>query len=203
MAAVVGLTLVKQLTYRGDPLEEFANTYYFTGSVPANSIAWKATTDLLIAEEKTVYPATAKVIRAYGYNDDSDTATAVWSWDYLAQGAAVSGTLNPSSQPVLAGDCAVWCRWKLDHLNTKGRPVYLRKYFHPAVAAGLGGGAQDQILPAQKTALETFAARLANGNGVEGRVVRARTGFHDILSSSASPYVTTRTLKRRGKRPGA
>lgn len=203
MTAVVGLTLVKQLAYRGDTLEEYSNTYYFTGAVPASSAAWKTTADLLISEEVKVYPNSVKVIRAYGYSDDAEDATAVWSYDYLAAAAAVPGSFNPSSSPVLAGDCAVWVRWKLDHLNTKGRPVYLRKYFHPAVASALSAPGNDVILAGQKTALTTFAGKLQNGTGVEGRVLRARTGYHDILSSDACTYITTRTLKRRGKRPGS
>lgn len=203
MAAVVGITLIKKLAYRGDASEEVSNQYWFTGAVPASDAAWKALTDALIVEERKVYVSDVAVIRAYGYNDDAETAVAVWSWDYEAAAATVSGQLTITGGQVCPGDSAMWVRWKTSKLNTKGRNVYLRKYFHPAVNAGASTAGRDQVLPAAKTALAAFGTKLSDGSFLDARTIRGRTFTPTILSVTASPYVTTRTLKRRGKRPGS
>jgi hypothetical protein len=66
MASLVGLTIVKRFPYRGDANEEWSNQYHLTGSIPADSTAWKTLADALIAEEKKLYTSGTKVIRAYG-----------------------------------------------------------------------------------------------------------------------------------------
>ena len=201
MAAQCGVTLVKRLTYRGDPTEEYSNQYWFTGSVPSSSAAWKTLYDALIAQEKTVYVSEVSVVRAYGYGSDADDAVAVDSYDYLGAAAAVAGTGTLGSGAVMNGDSAVWVRWKTSRLNSKGKAIYLRKYYHPAQAT-LSNTGSDTVLPAQVTELTALGAKLRDGSFLDGRTLTARGHSSDVLVSHlASPYVTTRTLKRRGKRP--
>jgi hypothetical protein len=203
MATQVGVTLVKRLTYRGDATEEYSNQYWFNGSVPADSTAWKALYDALIAQEKTVYISEVTVVRAYGYDSDAEDAVAVDSYDYLAAAAAVPGTLALGSGAVMSGDCAVWVRWKTDRLNTKGKAIYLRKYFHPAMAT-LSNTGSDVTMPGQVTALNAFGTKLMDGSFIDARTLTARGHSGDtLLSRASSPYVTTRSLKRRGKRPSS
>jgi hypothetical protein len=203
MAAQTGLTIVKKFTYRGNASEEFSNTYHFTGSVPADATAWKALSDALILQEKTLYLGSASAIRAYGYNSDADDAVAVWSWDYLAQGTSVPGTIVTGTGSYPAGDQAGWVRWKTSRLNTKGKAIYLRKYFHAVPVAAPSGATTDQILPAWTTAANAFAAKLHDGTFLDGRLITARAHTDVVISHSASTWITTRTLKRRGKRPGS
>lgn len=203
MASQVGLTLIKRFNYRGDATEEFSNTYHFSGSIPADDTAWKALADALIAQEKTCYPAVVAVVRAYGYNSDADDATAVWTYDYLAHGATVAGTLSPGSGQYTSGDTAVWVRWKTSRLNTKGKSIYLRKYFHQPIVAGGTPPSSDAVLTAQVTALNAFGTKLRDGTFLDGRTITARAHADTVTASSASAWVTTRTLKRRGKRPGS
>lgn len=203
MASQVGLTLIKQFTYRGDAAEEFSNTYHLTGSIPADDTAWKALADALITQEVKCYPAVVAVVRAYGYDSDADDATAVWVHDYLAAAASVPGTLSPGSGQYTAGDVAVWVRWKTSRLNSKGKAIYLRKYFHSPIVAGGSGGGSDSVLTAQKTLLAAFGTKLRDGTFLDGRTITAR-GHTDVITASGnSAWVTTRTLKRRGKRPGS
>lgn len=200
MTAVVGITLIKVFTYRDDSHEEFANQYWLSGDVPANGTDWKALADALIAQEKTVYTSLAAVVRAYGYDSDDPAATAVWSYDYQGAGQAVAGTLALGTQVLCPGDAAVWARWKTSRLNSKGRAIFLRKYFHPATHTA---ASNDAVGATQKTALEAFATKLHDGTFLDARTIRSRTHAETILSSGASGYVTTHTLKRRGKRPGS
>jgi hypothetical protein len=142
------------------------------------------------------------VIRGYGYDSDADDAIAVWSVDLtVAPNSPVAGTCSTSAAQILPGDDAVWARWKTSRLNSNGKPIYLRKYFHPALADQ--GGTADNVTTAQKAALVAFGTKLRDGSFAEARTITAR-GHTDVVTvSGASTYVTTRTLKRRGKRPGS
>jgi len=202
VASLVRITLIKRFTYRGDANEEFSNTYALTGSVPADNTAWKALADALIAQEKTCYTSAVKVIRAYGYSDDAEDASSVWSYDYKAASAEVSGTLAPSGTWATApGDSAVWVRWKTSRVNSNGKAIYLRKYFHDATYASATGS--DAVTTSQRTALDAFGTKLRDASFLDARTIRSRTHAETLLGSGSSQYVTTRTLKRRGKRPGS
>lgn len=202
MAAKTGLTIVKKFSYRGDANEEWSNTYHFTGTVPADSTAWRALFDAVVLQEKTVYTADVHVIRGYGYADDADNATSVWTVDLeVSPETPVAGTLSIGTQSYNPGDCAVWARWKTSRLNTKGKAIYLRKYFHLALSASTSDF--DTIGAAQKAALIAFAGKMDDGTLVGSRKITARTHDDVILNHGASSYITTRSLKRRGKRPGS
>lgn len=197
-APTIGVTLIKRFTYRANTAEEFSNHYWFTGTTPTDSTAWKTFTDLLITEEKKCYPTNASVIAAYGYDSTDEHATAVYARDMtIAPDAIVAGTMATTGGLLAPGDCAVWVRWGLDRLNSKGKRIYLRKYFHPAVATT---GNTDQVLATAVTALNGFATTVQTGLS-SGTYKITDTRGSTVLNHGASTYVTTRTLKRRGKRP--
>jgi hypothetical protein len=198
MAALVGLTLIKQFTYRGDATEEWSNKYHFTGSIPADSTAWKALADALIAVEKLCYSSDSRVIRAYGYDSDDASPSAVWSWDYLAHGTALTGTAANTLGVKPAGDQAAVVWWKTDRLNTRGRPIYLRKYMH---SVWIKSTDADSPSATNGTALDGFANKLADGTFLDARTLRSRTHADAIIAQGHDQFITTRTLKRRGKRP--
>lgn len=210
MATQVGLTVVKRFTYRGDATEEYSNTYWLTGTVPADDTAWRALFDAMVVSEKQVYPSSVTVVRGYGYADNqghfgprpagTEVSPSVWTRDLVAAAATVAGTLAVTSEIRCPGDAAVWVRWKTSRLN-KGKAIYLRKYFHPAYAAS--AGAFDQIANAQRDALLLHAAKMWDGTFISGRKITAAGSTDVIVGANHSPYVTTRTLRRRGKRPGA
>jgi hypothetical protein len=202
MASQVGLTVVKRFSYRGDASEEYSNTYHLTGDVPADAAAWRTLFDALVVVEKACYDAGTTVVRGYGYDSDADDATAVWSVDLtVSPNTPVAGTLTVTGAKQAPGDCAVWARWKTSRLNTKGKPIYLRKYFHPAF--GTGAGSADNVIPAQTTALNALGLKLQDGTFADARTITARGHVDTIVNHGASSWTTTRTLKRRGKRPGA
>lgn len=197
----VGLTVIKKFTYRGDANEEYSNQYWFTGATPADGAAWRALFDALVAQEKTLLGWTT-TIKGYGYDDPSPTANSIWSVDLRnAPNTTVAGTLVVGATGIPApGDDAVWCRWKTNRLTIKGKPIYLRKYYHPAIISTSGG---DTVLAAQVTALNAFATKMRDGSFLDGRTLTDRNHTDTLVSSSASAFVTTRTLKRRGKRPNS
>lgn len=198
MADVVSLTVIKRFTYRGDATEEWSNKYYLTGGLPADNTAWKALSDALILQEKTCYTTASSVVRVYGYNSDDTSPSAVWSWDYLAHGTAVPGLLSVSSATDTSGDQAGVMWWKTDRLNSRGRPIYLRKYFHGAKRSGTP---PDSIETTCAAAYDALAIKLSDGSFLDARKIRSRTHADAIVATGHDVFITTRTLKRRGKRP--
>lgn len=202
MATQTGLTVIKRFTYRGDTAEEFSNTYHFTGDPPADATAWRTLFDATVTAEKAVYGSGVSVVRGYGYDSDADDAVAVWSVDLtVSPNTPVAGTLTTTSGYQSPGDSAVWARWKTSRLNSNGKPIYLRKYFHPAYNQGVGN--VDTLITVQTAALNTFAALMHSGSFAGSRTITARGHTDTIIAHGASTYATTRTLKRRGKRPGS
>lgn len=197
MAAVVGITLVKKFSYRGDANEEFSNQYWLSGSIPSDDTAWTTLIDALCTAEKACYTSEVSIVRAYGYDSDADNAASVVQKDYSL--SPIAGTLTVSSAARVPGDVAGWIRWKTSRLNTKGKPIFLRKYMHGVWMSNTSGG--DTLNATQKTAFETFGTKLMDGTFSGSRTLRSRLNAETLLSRAASTYLTTRTLKRRGKRP--
>jgi hypothetical protein len=198
MAAVASVTLIKKFTYRGDANEQFSNTYSFTGSVPSDPAGWTGLVTQLATAEKVCYPSTVSIIKAYCYATDNEDDDSVFSYDWGA--SPVAGTLSTTGAVQAPGDSAVWVRWKTSRMAS-GKAIYLRKYFHPAMVASASGG--DGVHAAQQAALNVFGAGMHDGSFAGSRTIRSRHHDETILSHSNSTFVTTRTLKRRGKRPGS
>jgi hypothetical protein len=196
-APTVGLTVIKRFTYRGDASEEWSNHYLLTGATPGSSAEWRTLFDALVAQEKTVFLSTSSVVAGYGYDSASPDATAVWTVDLtVTPNVPVPGTMSGGGN-VASGDQACWVRWGLNRLNSKGKRIYLRKYFHDFM---LSTTQRDQLYAGQITALTAFGTKMRDGSFVDGRKITDHTGA-DVIGSGISPWVTTRTLKRRGKRP--
>jgi hypothetical protein len=191
------LTVVKRFPYRGDTQEEWSNTYHFRQAPPATSADWKSFADAFINEEKPLYHPHCHVTRAYGYDTDDAKPVSVWGYDYGLAGEEVPGT-GGGGDTNFAGDQAAMLWWKLDHKNSRGKYVYLRKYMHDGEVLA---GASDDLAVATKAAYELFVANLWSNPTPAGGGIRARTGTWPVIAAGVSPYVTTRTLRRRGKRP--
>lgn len=203
MAAVVGITLVKRFPYRGDASEEYSNQYWFDGAVPADDAAWLDLSQALAAIEQPIYTGDVEVVRAYGYDSDDPEAHSVWNYDYVLGMGTPNGTLTTSTDTVCPGDAAVWVRWKTGRLNSDGKAIFLRKYFHPAVSEGTTVAERDLVSSNQRAALLALGDKLSDGTFLDGRRIRSQLHAETVLAPAASVYVTTRTLKRRGKRPSS
>jgi hypothetical protein len=193
------LTVIKRFTYRANAAEEWSNTYAFSGTTPADSAAWRALFDLLVTQEKTLYKSSSSVVAGYGYDKipSAPGDHAIWTVDMtVSPNSAVPGTLTATAV-AMAGDQAAWVRWGLDRYNTNGKRVYLRKYFHDGQVQ-TGGG--DALQSGYSTALLAFGNKMIDGTFASGRKLVSKDGEIPI-GTAVGPYVTTRTLKRRGKRP--
>ena len=195
MATVTALTLVKKFLYRGDANEEFSNTYHFKGSPPGNDASWDVlTNDVVVLEQKVLDP-TVTFVRALGYDSNDVHAIHVYQQNFAIPGPPPTGQFAPpAGAHRMAGDQAFLMRWGTDIVsNPGGKKIYLRKYFH-------GGWIQDS--DPDVIAPELAAAMLNYGELMEGVHGGLRSSAHDlnVVGAFPSSYVTTRTLKRRGKK---
>jgi hypothetical protein len=201
------LTVIKRFPYKTNPAEEWSNQYAFSGSTPPDPAGWRALFDALVAAEKLLYTARVQVIGGYGYDKVPKKGdSAIWALDLtVAPNSVVPGTLALSSNQPGGGDAALWVRWGLDRLNSHGKRIYLRKYFHDVYVAA--NATPDVPNATQLAALNAFGTKLRDGSFLASRTIVSppdKNGNHGgmvPISSMASPYITTRTLKRRGKRP--
>lgn len=189
------IVIVQSFSYRSAP-EEFSNKYHFAGPAPGDDASWLTLANALVAVAKACFSAKTTFVRAYGYNDGDKPS--IWSHDWTVPGPPVAGTLLPGSSPEFPGDVAATVRWDTPKRNSKGKHVYARKYFHDIY--GQGSSEPDRLSAGQSTAMLAFARSCVDGT--------VSSVFHLCLpdgSPASNPavayYTTTRTLKRRGKRP--
>jgi len=197
MASVTGLTTTKRFTYRGDSSEEFSNTYHFKNAPPTSDALWDALATSVWNCEKMIFPNVVSLVQVYGYDSDDPHAHHVYAKDYTIPGPPPTGAMGITGNP-FAGDQAACVQWKTNRLNSRGKSVYLRKYVH---RGNVSTGNADNLDATYLTALNNFAGSGAVGIQAVGGGLRSRDHDETILAAGAIPFVTTRTLKRRGKRP--
>lgn len=201
MATLMGITIVKRFTYRGDPTEEFSNQYWFKQSPPSDSASWAQAVADVYNQEHLLFGPDVAFVRAYGYNDDDPKANHVFAKDYTVPGPPPVGTRTPTGVE-FAGDQAALVEWKTDALNSRGKPIYLRKYIH---AGSAKQGSPDQLDTTYYGILGTYAnaMRTMFGGLTNPSSSNHPGGSETAVTGIVGPYVTTRTLKRRGPRPKA
>jgi hypothetical protein len=197
VAAVTSIIIVKSMPYRDTPLEEFSNRYYLKDPPPQTAAEWEAAFSEIRTHERLIYSDDVNFEKAYGYNDDALNAQSVHNIDWRAAGDLLQGTLaNPSIH--MAGDQAACMEWKTSRKNSRGKWVYLRKYVHHGYVSPT---APDSLDVAYRTALNGFANDFAAGVAGTWGGLRSRRFVETFISQGTLGFVTTRTLKRRGKRP--
>jgi hypothetical protein len=189
-----GITIIKSFAYRGGT-EEWSNQYHLSdnGSDPA---AWRAIVDDAIALEQPVVSDHVTFLRALCYDDtDSDS---VYTYDLADFAGTVLGTLVSGALYPLSGDDACWVRWDTGRRSSTGKKIYLRKYFHDVWYEDAAH--RDYVASAQRTALQALGDGMLTAFSGSVSMV-GPDGNVPPGPAATSPYVTTRTLKRRGRRP--
>jgi len=186
------------MEYRDFTEEEWSNKYWFTGTPPSTSAEWEVLWRELVANEVSVYGATSRVVTGLANNDDSEDAHAVWSIDLRSTSEEIPGTLLSQGGYRMAGDQAGMCQVKTQRKSTRGKWIYLRKYFHDGFIDVVDN---DAVTSTTAAAYYDFTLGLTDGTTLPGHVIRSQRQVEDLQGFHASQWVTTRTLKRRGKRP--
>lgn len=189
--SVFKLVVQKSFTYRSIA-EEYANIYHFSGTQPADQASWQSFADAVKDLERPIFTSGVTWTSWLGYNDGSTTA------DYTGlHTGTLTGSGSFASTIMAPGDCASWVRWATGDRSEQGKPIFLRKYFHPAYLTASGG---DTLHASWRTAAATYGAAMTAG-GLAGTAKICRTNGHLGTTVLAASNATTRTLKRRGRRP--
>lgn len=190
-----GVTSIKTFTYRG-AAEEWSNQYRFVGDAPSSEADWRSLVDDLVALEAPMLSDRVSIVRALCYEDIDDDS--VYTYDLTHFAGAVPGALDHTDAGNQAGDDALTVRWSTGRRTSTGKPIYLRKYYHGVMSSTATDG--DDVWSTMATAAGTFAAAVLASSG-------DWPGLADVDGDAppggyfVDPYVTTRTLKRRGRRP--
>lgn len=193
--AAPGITVVKTFTYRGAP-EEWSNTYHFHGTAPTTPTGWRALVDAFITQEKAILWNGVTITRAICYEDT--THSSVYSYDLAAFGGVVVGTIDVTSVGARQqeGDTCYEIRWPTGRITSKSKPIYLRKYYHPALSAT---SPVDNISSGVKTLTDAFGSAILSASGawpgLAGPDGVTPTGYRTM------PFVSTRQLRKGRKRP--
>ena len=190
-----GLTVISEIDYRGGR-EEYSNQFHFTGSAPTDAAGWDALCAAFIPLFRALIPSQVTVKRIYCYTDTANDS--VHSYDLANHGGVLTGTAAyGGGVTTCPGDSAYWVRWTTGRTSSKGKPVYLRKYFHPGISVAATKDLLDTTL---KGNITTAAAAIAASSGAWPGIAGPT---YDVPGTVAtvSQWITTRTLKRRGKRP--
>lgn len=197
--AVIQAIIVKNFPYRG-LTEEYANVYHLSGTEPADSSAWDTLLTAIRDAEKPILSPEVTFTDGYGYNEGSWETKPTTADAHTVWTTSNVGTLSLTGQNRVPGDGAYWVRWSTgDVTDPGGKPIYLRKYFHPAYWSSAAG--PDNVVTATKTALVTYANKFTDGTSLGGSLKICRPNGHVGVTALAGDYITTRTLHRRGKRP--
>jgi hypothetical protein len=196
MPDTASLVLIKEFTYRDEP-EEFSNKYHFEGTIPATPADWQTLIDGWAVEEMRLFSSAVHLVRGYGYEPGSNHANFVA--DYTAAPLTPKpGTFIPTVGDLKApGDAAATVRWNTGEYNSRGKLIYCRKYFHEVWHHPADN---DEVSAAQLAAYGQFGAVVISGF-FPGSAKYCGPQGANLTSPIADKYITTRTLKRRGKRP--
>lgn len=193
--AAPGVVLYKTFTYRG-VLEEWGNTYHFVGDAPSTPSDWRDLVDDLVALEKTCLDVTVTIERAICYENTDDDS--VYSYSLAAFAGTVAGTYShgAASAVLQEGGSSYMARWDTGRRSTKGKPIYLRKYWHPAASQP---GTPDVVDTTLQGLVAAFAGNVlaASGSwpGLAGPDGVAPVGHLQL------PYTNYRDLRKGRRRP--
>jgi len=189
------ITLIKEFTYRGNP-EEFSNSYHLD-SVPASRGDWVDLVGALGSQERTCVSGAVTYKRGLVY-DNSDHP-ALYTIVYADEGGEFTGDLIGTEGDVTAGDQAAVVSVNTGLVGSSGKPIWLRKYFHSVYE--LSGTDVDSLASTTIAALSSFMTNLRDSEIQSGHFYADKNGRRPDGTVRVDEFVTTRTLKRRGKRP--
>jgi hypothetical protein len=186
-----GLAVLKRVSFRGGT-QHFSNVYYYETNIAASNLTdLNLLADEVVAKEKAVFATDVTFVRARLWSQVGSAAANQMLVDKTLSG---TGAIAPSTAMDLERAFLVRFRAGSD---SRGRPVYLRKWWHLHVSA-LGGSSitnnmlvqTDQLASATRSALETFANSIksftiagtaANLVAKGGRTIDGSTEAHRYL----------------------
>lgn len=188
-----GVSITKSTTFRG-VAQEFANTYYYESAVGEMTGAQaEALIDALVALEKPMHSSDITFVRARCWSTGQGEANNVMLFQKSLSGA---GTSTAGVNTSMDRERAFLVRIRAGN-DSKGRPVYLRKYWHLMVAAvstiSISAGQLQNTSPlnsTQRAGLEAFYNSFKTVTASGGPyVLCAKSGRQVTGDTIAHPYL--------------
>lgn len=194
------LTVEKSFTYRGGR-EHWSNAYHFD-NVPADKAQWDAVWTAVWNLEKACFSADVQFEQAFGHNPGTPPVL-VWENEFSppGEGGPPAEFVPGSTAHPAPGDAAVFVRYSTTQKSSLGKPIYLWNYYHGVY---FDGATPDIPDPAQRQHLDSLGTVLVTGlnTGISGAPIFKRAGPKGAVAQAhvVGEFITTRTLKHRGKR---
>jgi hypothetical protein len=168
---IIGITITKETPFR-DSVQQFTNMYFYNngvGGVPGATEA-EALIDELVTTEKTFHSTVCEFVYARCWHQ---TLLAITT-EMIFQ-KALSGLGATSTSTSMDRERAYLFRWRAGN-DSRGQPVYLRKWYHSNGAFPGGPVTPGSNLlantsgftPAERTAMANNAQAVANLGGSPG-----------------------------------
>lgn len=148
------IRVIKEMTYRGDATHLWSNRYFLSGVSTLTTALATEIMDAIVSAEKAIYFTDQKIVECVAFNPGSDVPILTKSYNQV--GTATFTGANPTP-----GDVAAVARFGTTQRTSKNHPVYLFKYWHGVWVAQ--AGLPDDLLPAQKTLFDAYAANWVAG----------------------------------------
>lgn len=153
-----GVTITKSFSFRG-AAQEFNNTYYYNVPEPLNATVADNLVNLIVGLERNRHQASVSFVRARAWSAGGSPAT-----NNMLVDKPLTGTGDdPNTNSAIDRERAFLVRFRAG-VDSKGRPVYLRKWWHFDVSAvggeAISSGAQrntDPLTSAIRSNLVTYA----------------------------------------------
>lgn len=149
--ARVGVSITKTCTFRG-VAQPFSNTYYYETPLPVVASVADSLIDNIVAKEKAIHSTAVTFSRGQCWSAGGTKAENQMITQKALSGTGTGGT--PSS--AMDKERAFLVRFRAG-VDSRGNPVYLRKWWHLDVGT-IGGAAVDNSM-LQNTAQLTTAQR--------------------------------------------
>jgi hypothetical protein len=177
----------KQFTFRGLP-ERFSNGYNFQLGSNDPTEAFVASVARAVRDmEKSFHSPHVRFVYLVGGLKDED---AIWSEELGGtgpQGQGSTSTMHPET--------VVMAEAK------KKNKVYLRKFFHTLSHMSSDPAQGDVLQSTAAATINTALAKLTDGTLPGGVKACHPNGDLALNAFTCDPYLRTRQLKRRGRRP--
>lgn len=190
---LIGVSITKSISFRG-AAQEFANTYYYDVVGTPNATVANEIIDAVTQKEKGMHATTVSFVRAKAWTAGG---TNQQNNMLVQKNLSGAGSLTPATSTDRERAWLVRFRAGVD---SRGRPVYLRKWLHLDVAA-LGGFTVSnsqlqqtaQLDGTQKTALTNFANDVKTltlvTNGFTSATLVGPNGRQITGATEAHPYL--------------
>jgi hypothetical protein len=167
----IGVSITKSTPFRNS-VQEFSNVYYYdVGSVPTVTQA-EGIIDNIVTIEKTFHASGVTFVRGRCWTETGNKAT-----NEMITQKNLSGVGNQSTASAMDKERAVLFRLRAG-TDTRGNPVYLRKWYHPCgqfdASVTFSTSHLDNTSGFTTAQRSTFAAKLANIGDANGHTIVAK-----------------------------